>query len=190
MMKVQTRSFEAVRRTLALAGCVALLTACAGPPGDTEGDRAIGGATARAGGETGVAPDFTLEALDGRTITLSEMHGKIRLLDFWATWCAPCREEIPMLNDLQATFGDQGLEIIAISDEDLDVIREFVDEHDVRYTNLVGAVAVSESYGVLGLPTAYLLDGEGRIVESFLGPKPRKVLTEKIRNLLEVVPET
>ena len=92
-----------------------------------------------------------------------------------------------MLNDLQATFGDRGLEILAISDEDLDVIREFVDEYDVRYTNLVGTVDVAETYGVLGLPAAYLLDREGRIVESFIGPKPRRVLTELIESLLEVV---
>lgn len=95
-----------------------------------------------------------------------------------------------MLNELHETFAPRGLEILAISDETADVIREFVSANDVRYTNLVGTVDVAESYRVLGLPTAYLLDPEGRIVESFLGPKPRRALTRKIEELLEPPPAT
>ena len=176
------RSMRFGRRAMAVAACLGLLAACSGPG---SADRAAGGggpsASLAAGGDSEkIAPDFTLEDVEGQQISLSDSNGKVRLVDFWATWCAPCREEIPMLNELQATFGD-GLQILAISDEDSGVIRDFVEENGVHYTNLVGTVDVSEAYGVLGLPTAYLLDGEGRIVESFLGPKPRKILTKKIR---------
>jgi thiol-disulfide isomerase/thioredoxin len=145
---------------------------------------------AEAGGALEIAPDFELASLDGSKFRLSESAGKVRLLDFWATWCAPCREEIPMLNDLHDTYGAAGLEIVAISDEDSEVIRDFVESAGVRYRNLVGTVELAEQYQVLGLPTAYLIDGEGRIVEAFLGPKPRKVLTERIRELLEGSPQT
>jgi peroxiredoxin len=165
------------------------LAACAGPTGGDAGGRARTEAMPPSAVGEGVdearAPDFELVAVDGRTIRLSDSAGKVRLLDFWATWCAPCREEIPMLNDLHDAYASAGLEIFAISDEGDDVIREFVKDYEIRYTNLLGTVEVSEEYGVLGLPTAYLVDSEGRIVESFVGPKPRKVLTEKILALLD-----
>ncbi len=131
-----------------------------------------------------VVPDFTLQSLDGEPFRLSETDGKIRLIDFWATWCAPCREEVPMLNDLQADYGDQGLLILAITDEETEVVRDFVQEYGVEYLNLIGTGEIAEAYGVLGLPAAYLVDAEGRLVKSFLGPKPRRVLVEQIEALL------
>ena len=137
-----------------------------------------------------MAPEFTLRGLDGQEVRLADSAGQVRLVDFWATWCAPCREEIPMLNELQTQYGARGLRILAISDEEAAVIREFVADKDVRYTNLVGTDEVIEAYGVLGLPAAYLIDGEGRVVDSFLGPKPRRVLVEKIESLLEPAPAT
>ncbi len=111
------------------------------------------------------------------------------MIDFWATWCPPCRDEIPMLNELADTYGDDGLTILAISDESSEVLGKFAEEYQVRYTNLVDTEGVYERYVVLGLPTAFLIDGEGRIVKSFLGPKPRKVLEAKIREMLELPPE-
>ncbi len=134
------------------------------------------------------APDFSLQSLDGEPFRLSETNGKIRLIDFWATWCAPCREEVPMLNDLQADYGDQGLLILAITDEEAGVVQEFVREYGVEYLNLIGTAEISEAYGVLGLPAAYLLDAEGRLVKTFLGPKPRRVLVEQIEALLDDQP--
>ena len=147
------------------------------PPASRAGDKA----------DT-AAPDFTLQSVDGEPFRLSETNGKIRLIDFWATWCAPCREEVPMLNDLQADYGDQGLLILAITDEEAGVVQEFVREYGVEYLNLIGTEEISEAYGVLGLPAAYLLDAEGRLVKTFLGPKPRRVLVEQIEALLDDQP--
>ena len=96
-----------------------------------------------------------------------------------------------MLNDLDRLYGESGLEIVAISDENAEMIRDFVAEHDITYTNLVGTEAVAEQYGVLGLPMAFLLDREGRIVGSpIFGPKARKSLEPKIRELLDLPPAT
>jgi len=136
------------------------------------------------------APDLALTTLDGEQVRLSDSSGKVRLVDFWATWCAPCREEVPMLNELQKSYGDRGFQVVAISEEEADVIRDFVEEHGVEYLNLVGTEEVAQAFGVLGLPAAYLLDGEGKVVKSFLGPKPRRVLVEKIESLLATTPQT
>jgi len=177
-------------RSLAVGMCFAFLAACSGggnAPGVQAGSRSLG----VAGDDDGrTAPDFTLADLSGHEVRLSDFAGQVVLVDFWATWCAPCREEVPMLNQLHTTFGDRGFTVLAISDEDVGAIREFVDDHDVVYPNLVGTTEVSERFGVLGLPTGYLLDAEGKIVESFLGPKPSKILIAKIEALLEAVPAT
>jgi thiol-disulfide isomerase/thioredoxin len=141
-------------------------------------------------GDTRPAPAFSLLDLDGTEVTLEETTGEVRLVDFWATWCAPCREEIPMLNELQETYADAGLRILAISTESTELIREFVEEHEVAYTNLVGTEEISEEYGVLGLPTAYLIDAEGTIVKFYFGPKPRRELEGLIREMLDLPPLT
>jgi len=172
---MQSRYF-AVLSSFALA--VATAVGCGGTTDDA------GPAKVRFSAAPLEAPDFRLQTVDGGQMQLSDSNGKVRLIDFWATWCAPCVEEIPMLKELHDKYGDQGLEILAIAEEDASVLREFVDEHDIDYTNLVGTEAVATSYRVLGLPSAFLVDGDGRIVETFQGPKPARVLEEKIRNLL------
>ena len=136
------------------------------------------------------APEFTLNDLSGAPVSLADSAGRVRLIDFWATWCPPCRDEIPMLNELEQSYGSLGLTILAISDESTDVLQEFAASNKMAYTSLVGTERVAMKYGVLGLPTAYLLDQEGRVVESFFGPKPRKVLEGKIRELLDLAPAT
>ena len=175
---------------LAALVLLALLPGCTGTASEYgaaasaagNGDSVAGGAGDPA--DT-MAPDFTLQSVDGEPFRLSETNGKIRLIDFWATWCAPCREEVPMLNDLQADYGDRGLLILAITDEETGLVRDFMQEYGVEYLNLIGTEEIAEAYGVLGLPAAYLVDAEGRLVKSFLGPKPRRVLVEQIEALLD-----
>lgn len=138
-----------------------------------------------------VAPDFTLQAVDGSTVTLSQAEGEVRLIDFWATWCAPCREEIPMFKELQEKYGDRGFRILAVSDEDTEDVRSFVERYEINYQNLVDPdEAVSSRYGVVALPTAYLVDRGGNIVETYLGPKVRRQLEARILELLDEPEET
>jgi thiol-disulfide isomerase/thioredoxin len=171
-----------------------LLALSCGGAGSAEGFAANADPAAQADGEGdgGAAFDFTLDTLDGRTVSLSDSTGKVRLIDFWATWCVPCREEIPMLNELQAEYAERGFEVMAISDfdEETGVVRDFVDANDIDYLNLVGTEEVRDAYGVLGLPAAFLIDAEGRVTDTFLGPKPRRVLVKKIEALLEQGPST
>jgi thiol-disulfide isomerase/thioredoxin len=177
--------------SLAALAAVGLLVCLIGCGGEASGRAFVAdvgadtaGSPTASNGDAVIAPDFALESLGGEQVRLSDSSGKVRLIDFWATWCAPCREEIPMLNELQASYGERGFQILAIADEEQDVIRDFVEEYGVEYLNLVGTEDVSAAYGVLGLPAAYLLDGEGRVIETFLGPKPRSVLVKKIEALL------
>jgi thiol-disulfide isomerase/thioredoxin len=127
-----------------------------------------------------LAPDFALPDLEGKIVHLSDSAGKVRLVNFWATWCAPCREEIPTFKELHQTYGDR-LAVLAISTEEVGVITPFVKEHEIPYTNLVGNDQVGEDFGGLfGYPTTFLVDGKGRIVDTFQGMVPARILKERV----------
>ncbi len=167
--------------SLLITGAVLWYAGCGGsvaPPAPGETPPRAGSA------ETKPAPDVTLVDLDGAEWRLAEGAGQVRLVDFWATWCAPCREEIPMFKELYETYKDRGFTLLAVSDESPEVLREFVARHQIPYPNLIGNEEVSERFGVLALPMAFLVDGEGRIVKTFVGPKPRRVFESAIEALL------
>ncbi|MCP3980374.1 MAG: TlpA family protein disulfide reductase [bacterium] len=186
---------------LFVAGIVSviLLAGCGG--GGDQGDVALRGAEAteasvKSSGAVDnppdkaadgkLAPPFKLKGLDGKDVQLADFEGEVRLVDFWATWCAPCREEVPMFNELHEKYGDQGFRILAIADmeESAEAVQDFIKEHEIEYMNLLGSEEVTTTYRVYGLPTAYLIDREGRVVKFFFGPKPHGVLEGKIRELL------
>src|SRR5215475_7630391 len=102
------------------------------------------------------APDFTLESLDGKNVTLSAYHGRAVLLNFWATWCGPCKIEMPWFVELQKEYGPQGLEIVGVAMDDAskDDIAKFVKEMGVNYPILIGKEDVGNQYGGVNvLPT-------------------------------------
>jgi thiol-disulfide isomerase/thioredoxin len=117
------------------------------------------------------APDFTLKTLDGQEMTLSKLKGKVVLLDFWATWCAPCREAIPHLINLQKTYQEKGVEVIGMNVDkgDVETVRRFVKSMDIPYPITLTPEEVSRNYGVTGLPTTILIDKQGRIRQKLMG---------------------
>ena len=164
---------------LMLAGCAP--TPSSGAAADTDAAAAEG---ASKPGEPRVAPPFTLARIGGGEVSLADSDGRVRLVDFWTTWCPPCREEIPMLNELQLAYRGRGLDIIAISPEEADILEEFQADNPVEYTSLIGTEELVLEYGALGYPTAFLIDGDGYVVDFFFGHKPRSVLEAKIEELL------
>ena len=133
------------------------------------------------------APDFTLPLVDGGQLQLSSYRGKIVLLDFWATWCVPCREETPHFVELQRKYGDRGLQIIGVSmDDSPDPVRPFYQQFQMNYPVVMGTADVGVAYGgVLGLPIAFLIDREGRIYSKHIGATDRTVFENEISRLLE-----
>lgn len=104
------------------------------------------------------------------------------LLDFWATWCDPCREETPHLVELQHEYADRGLQIIGVSmDDTSEPVREFYEQFHVNYPVVMGNAKTGEAYGgVLGLPIAFLLDRNGRIVSKHIGPTKAETFDREI----------
>lgn len=116
-------------------------------------------------------PDFTIQTLDGRTLTSKDLRGKVTLVNFWATWCPPCRAEIPDLIALQNKYGSH-LQIIGIS-EDVgapDLVRRFVAEHGINYPVAMATPELQRAFpGVTGLPTSFILDRDAQIVQKHVG---------------------
>src|SRR5215813_13193168 len=111
-----------------------------------------------------VAPDFTLPDLKGKIVQLSSFKGKAVVIDFWATWCEPCKIEMPWLVDLQTKYGPQGLQIIGVAMDDADdqTIQAFAQKMGVNYPVLKGTEAVADLYGGLdGLPATFFVDRSG-----------------------------
>jgi cytochrome c biogenesis protein CcmG/thiol:disulfide interchange protein DsbE len=133
-----------------------------------------------------LAPDFALPQPDGPDLRLSSYRGKVVLLDFWATWCDPCREEIPHLVELQQRYGDRGLQVIGVSmDDSADPVRPFYQQFHMNYPVVMGTAKTGELYGgVLGLPITFLIDRDGRIYSKHIGATDAAVFEKEIKSLL------
>lgn len=134
------------------------------------------------------ATDFSRVALDGKPVRLAELRGKLVLLNFWATWCAPCREEMPALSKWQETYGRQGLRVIGVSmDDDAAAVREFLRQHPVAYPIVMGDARLAEQLGgVLGLPLSYVIDAQGRVIARHQGLVDLPKMQARIRAWLDV----
>jgi thiol-disulfide isomerase/thioredoxin len=133
-----------------------------------------------------VAPDFSLPDLSGKPVTLSDFRGKVVLLDFWATWCEPCREEIPHFVELQDQYRSQGLQIIGVAmDDGPQPVRDFYRQLKMNYVVVMGNAKVGELYGgVLGLPVAFAIGRDGRIYAKHIGATNIATLEREIGSLL------
>jgi thiol-disulfide isomerase/thioredoxin len=142
--------------------------------------------TGKLSGDRPMAPQFSLIDLNGRKLELADHKGKVVLLDFWATWCGPCRIEIPGLVRLQERYRDQGLVIIGISlDDSLEPVREFYREYRMNYPVAMGDERISALYGgILGLPTTFLIGRDGRIYAKHMGATDISVFEEEVKELL------
>jgi len=133
------------------------------------------------------APDFTLTSLDGEEIRLSDLKGKTIFLDFWATWCGPCRESIPHLVSLYKTHRENGFLIIGISVDKggADLVRRFTASMGIPYPVAMATGDLERQYGVTALPTGFLIDREGKIRDKILGfsPSIAKQLEAKVAAL-------
>jgi cytochrome c biogenesis protein CcmG/thiol:disulfide interchange protein DsbE len=133
------------------------------------------------------AAGFSLQDLDGKPLSLASYRGKVVLLNFWATWCTPCRAEIPEFVDYQNKYGPQGLQLLGISmDDDPKPVRDFYQQFKMNYPVAIGSASLAESYGgVLGLPVTFLIGRDGRIAAKYVGAAEMPVLQQKIESLLQ-----
>jgi peroxiredoxin len=132
------------------------------------------------------APDFERADLTGRRIQLSAYHGRLVLLNFWASWCTPCLAEMPRLSAWQRKYGAAGLQVLGISMDDNEVpVHRFLARHPLAYPVLMGDAKLGEAFGgVLGLPCSILIDAQGRIVARFQGESDLSEIEARIKALL------
>jgi peroxiredoxin len=125
--------------------------------------------------------DFTLAELGGKTWTLKEQRGKVVLLNFWATWCPPCRKEMPDLETLNQQFKDQGLVILAISDEDAGKVKPFIAQQKVTYPILLDpGRKVNELFQIEGIPKTFVYDRNGKLVAQSIDMRTRRQFLEML----------
>jgi cytochrome c biogenesis protein CcmG, thiol:disulfide interchange protein DsbE len=152
------------------------------------GTGGLGGAPATKGSLNGApAPGFSLTDLAGQRLDLANYRGKVVLLDFWATWCAPCREEIPHFIALQDKYRERGLQVIGISmDDGPKPVQEFCREFKMNYPVAVGTEQIAEAYGgVYGLPVTFLIDRNGRVAAKYTGAVEMATVEQEVQSLLQ-----
>jgi peroxiredoxin len=135
------------------------------------------------------APDLSLEMMDGQTLNLAKQNGNVILVNFWATWCAPCRREIPDLVDLYSELNSDGLVIvgIAVDREGAEVVKPFVKEEDINYPIVLDPDQSAEKHfdAMYGLPTTYVINPDGKIVRRITGIFPTEEMKPMLKDMLD-----
>jgi len=168
-----------------LLGVLGMATLCACPSMCTEAADVAAGPAPRL---HTIAPNFARTDLSGRQVQLDQFRGRVVLLNFWATWCGPCIEEIPTFSRWQHNFADSGLQVIGVSmDDDEADVKRFVAKSSVAYPIIMGDAKLGELFGgVFGLPQTFLIDARGRIVYRSVGESSLETLRSKIVALIGI----
>lgn len=177
---------KSMGRSLRLALAMLILSAAACSPIQSGAARKI-----KQQEDRKLAPDFALRDVNGATVRLSDYRGKVVLLNFWATWCGPCKIEIPWFIEFEQKHKDRGFAVLGISMDDggWEVVRPFLARMNVNYRTLMGDETVAELYGgVASLPTSFLIDREGRIASAHVGLVSKSVYEDEIEQLLAAPP--
>ena len=156
--------------------------------GCSNSPRAVRAAGVKPDKERKPAPEFSLKDSDGKVVHLSDYKGKVVLLDFWATWCGPCKIEIPWLKEFQRKFRDRGFEVIGVSmdEEGWQVVKPFVTELAINYRIVIGDDSTAQLYGgVDALPTAFVIDREGKIAAVHVGLTSKGEIEHGIEQVLQ-----
>ncbi len=136
------------------------------------------------------APAWSLSGVDGKAVGSDQFKGKVVVVDFWATWCGPCRSEIPGYIALQSKYRDSGLVIVGMAtNDDAASVKAFVAEHHVNYTIVMGEDAVAQAFGgaegIQAIPTTFIINREGKIVDRKMGAMPEAEFEKLLLRVLK-----
>jgi peroxiredoxin len=179
-MQAQKLPVSLIRRWTLFAAAVAILASCEAPIPDNFHLKAVN--------ERKPTPDFNLKDVTGANVKLSDYKGKVVLLNFWATWCGPCKVEIPWFMDFERTYKDRNFAVVGVSmDEDgWDAVKPYIEEKKMNYRVVLGNDQVSTLFGnVDSLPTTIVIDREGRIASMHVGLVAKATYQKEIEKLLE-----
>ena len=182
----------AKKPTLRLVGILGLSIAAAGIYYSTRGNVPTASLSstpiATQDGWSGkTAPEFALQSLDNKTVKLSNFRGRVTLVNFWATWCAPCRVEMPALVALRNAYHKRGFEVVgvAMDDNDRAKVEEFVHDMHASYPIVLKDASVGVAYGgVRFLPQSFLLDRDGKVLAHIVGMRDKDAFEAEIRRVL------
>lgn len=132
------------------------------------------------------APDFTLNDASGATVRLTDYRGKVVLLDFWATWCGGCKEEIPWFSKFEKTYGGKNFAVVGVSLDDggWNVVKPFLARANIPYEILLGNDRTAQKYGIKSMPDTFLIDPKGRVAAAYVGVVDRDNIDANIKAIL------
>ncbi len=165
----------------AVLAAAILLTACSSPGTSVR-------AAVKPEKDRKAAPDFTLKDANGRVVKLSDYRGKVVLLNFWATWCGPCKIEIPWFMEFEQTYKDRGFAVLGVSmDEDgWETVKPYIADKKVNYRVVLGDDTVGNLYGgIESLPTTFLIDQSGRVASVHIGLVSKKDYSTEIDHMMQ-----
>ena len=169
--------------TFALAGALLALAGCSSAPVQEPLEVNIKPLAQRQ-----AAPKFELKDANGATVTPAEYKGKVVLLNFWATWCVPCKAEIPWFQEFEKKFKDKGFAVLGVSldEEGWNVVKPYVAERKIEYRMVIGSEEVSTLYGgIESLPTTFMIDKQGKIAAIHTGLVSKATYQKEIEDLLD-----